>query len=231
MSSQTLRGVSHSIAGGVAASSTRLPPSGAEYGGDFADVLPLRKGRAFVVGDVAGHGPEAGGRAFSLRTCVRRLLHGEYSPEGVLCAANAEMKPHEFATLFLAISEPVTGLLMYASAGHPTVLIFSSAGHVHLDATGPLLGLSGSESLPFAQRGLLLPRDAVLVAVTDGIIDARIPDEKRDRFFGTSGVVDAYQRAIRSGCDPAELIFQQARRRAGGSLSDDATVLVAPLFD
>jgi serine phosphatase RsbU (regulator of sigma subunit) len=213
----------------IAGHAAQAPWQTAGFGGDFADVLPVEHGKAYIIGDVAGHGVELSCRALRLRAHVRRSLYLGASPVEALIRANELLSPTDFATLFIGIAGPIHGRFCYASAGHPAPLIFSEMAHDHLEPTGPLLGLEPSEQPSFSLCQVSLAPNAVLVAVTDGIIDACTTGPRSEQ-FGSSGVASAYRQARKERVDPAEAVYKAAVHHSGGSLRDDGLVLAAPLW-
>jgi serine phosphatase RsbU (regulator of sigma subunit) len=202
--------------------------------GDFASVIPLRAGRhAIIVGDVAGRGTAVADVAASLFVRVRNLMAVDARLCEVLHAAHASFvrtmmtEAIPFTSLFVAVIDRAASMLRYASAGHEPALLFAAdrATHHHLNPTGPVLGIRTSPV--FRQRKVHLSRGDTLVAVTDGITEARRADGFELDFFGTRGVVHATREAVRDGRDPARAIFDAAKAHAGGRLTDDASVAVA----
>jgi sigma-B regulation protein RsbU (phosphoserine phosphatase) len=83
-----------------------------------------------------------------------------------------------FATLFFGVLDPETGKLVYINGGHEAVSVIDQNGvRERLLPTGPAVG-----TLPEAKFGYkeiqLLPGE-ILFAYTDGVVDARSPDEER----------------------------------------------------
>src|SRR6185295_7121979 len=85
--------------------------------------------------------------------------------------------PEKFATAFLAVLEPTTGLLRYTNAGHNPSLIVRANGDVEeLGPTGIPLGLL--PNAPYrAAEATLAPGD-LLVLYTDGIAEAANADDE-----------------------------------------------------
>jgi serine phosphatase RsbU (regulator of sigma subunit) len=119
------------------------------------------------------------------------------------------------------------GVLTYASAGHEPALLFATpTRHDHLHPTGPILGLGGLKRCGFTERTFRWSDRSVLVAVTDGITEARRYESGRPKFFGSFAVARAFINAHRAQVDPARAIGEAAREHANGHARDDATVLV-----
>jgi serine phosphatase RsbU (regulator of sigma subunit) len=212
-------------------------PGGSKRCGDFAKVVELpRYRRAFIVGDVAGHGAGSGDGAAALSAYVRYLVSLNVSlPETLRAASDyfarrVMSESMSFASLFIAIADPREGTLAYASAGHEPGMLFDRADastHVHLQPTGPVLGLQASPA--FGEYAIPLFPESLLVVVTDGITDARRCVEDELSFFGTAGVARAIHTAVRMRRDPTHEIYSAAVLHSGGALTDDACVLVSSL--
>jgi len=83
-----------------------------------------------------------------------------------------------FATLFFGVLDPENGKLVYINGGHEAVSVIDQNGvRERLLPTGPAVG-----TLPqakFAIKEIQLQPGEILFAYTDGVIDARSPDEER----------------------------------------------------
>ena len=83
-----------------------------------------------------------------------------------------------FATLFFGVLDPENGKLVYINGGHEAVSVIDQNGvRERLLPTGPAVG-----TLPeakFAYKEIQLRPGEILFAYTDGVIDARSPDEER----------------------------------------------------
>jgi sigma-B regulation protein RsbU (phosphoserine phosphatase) len=83
-----------------------------------------------------------------------------------------------FATLFFGVLDPKNGRLIYVSGGHETVFVIDQNGiREKLLSTGPAVGLHPQAQFKYKQ--LQLKPGDILFSYTDGVIDARSPDEKR----------------------------------------------------
>jgi two-component system, chemotaxis family, CheB/CheR fusion protein len=115
-------------------------------GGDFSDVFVLDDTRvAVLIGDVAGKGVRAAGHTETVRSVIRTLAVSDPSPASILGKASELLlrfdpdEPH--VTAFLAVLDPHTGHLSYASAGHPAAIHLAALSCRPLDVTfGPPLG-------------------------------------------------------------------------------------------
>lgn len=78
-----------------------------------------------------------------------------------------------FATMFVGILNPETGLLSYINGGHESLIVTDSQGNIKhkLNSTGPAVGMMPHMVFNFKQI-YLAPED-ILFGNTDGITDAR----------------------------------------------------------
>ena len=145
-------------------------------GGDFSDVFLLDDTSVVVViGDVAGKGVRAAGLTETVRAKIRAFATIDSSPAFILGKTNALMlrldpdEPH--VTAFIAVLDPHSGHLSYASAGHPAPVHLGAFSCRPLDVTfGPPLG---SFERPYANAHTVLTPDDCLVLYTDGVTEAR----------------------------------------------------------
>jgi serine phosphatase RsbU (regulator of sigma subunit) len=102
-------------------------------GGDRYDVIELSDNRiGFTIGDVVGHGLEAATAMSKLRTAISVLANHFDSPSQLLTNLDRYARGinHiDFATANYSILDTKTGLLTFASAGHPPMLVVSPTGH------------------------------------------------------------------------------------------------------
>ncbi|MGD9412950.1 MAG: SpoIIE family protein phosphatase [Desulfobacterales bacterium] len=83
-----------------------------------------------------------------------------------------------FATIFFGVLDPKNGRLIYVNGGHEIVFVIDQNGiRERLLATGPAIGLQPQAQFKYKQIELK-PGD-ILFSYTDGVIDARSPDQER----------------------------------------------------
>lgn len=150
-------------------------------GGDWYDAMALREGRTYVaVGDVVGHGLPAVEDMAQMRSAARALALQGLSPARLLAELNTftrHASHGKFATMCVAIFNPVDRSLSYASAGHPPPLLRrAGTGEVSRLATGhgPVLG--PIDDISYAQGYTRLADGDVVVMYTDGLIERRGQD-------------------------------------------------------
>jgi anti-sigma regulatory factor (Ser/Thr protein kinase) len=199
-----------------------------EVGGDWYDAFELPDGRiALTVGDVVGHGLTAAAAMGQARTALAALANLAAGPGELLERLDdflARSGTTDFATVCYAIIDPVTGVLEYASAGHPPMLVVSPAGEtIWLDRaqSAPLWG-DASRARP--QESLTLERGSLLVLYSDGLV------ERRHELFD-----DSLRRLAAAGRDVADFPVEDvcstlmAKLGVDSSRDDDVAVMAMRL--
>lgn len=206
---------------------------GVEVGGDFYDTFAIQNdGWAFVIGDVAGKGPEAASLTSFARYTIRAAAMRLKQPEEVLGALNEEiLRQTSGERLFsAAYGELEPGLggvgamkIRVCCAGHPSPLVLRTNGEVEwLPNTGMILG--EVEDPEFSSHEFTLERGESMVFYTDGVTEARNPS---GQFFGEESLIGSVSSCAGfSAPEIAERIKDHALRFQNGSASDDIAVLV-----
>lgn len=209
-----------------------------EVGADWYDALKIGETIYIVVADVCDKGIPSALYMSVFRSLLRYglLTWGDdaVSPDVRLCHAVTSVNDYMatnhggsmmFATAFIAALDPESGALSYISAGHEMPMISVSDGLRSLEPTGPAIGL-----FPGCSYGIghdqLAPGD-YLVAYTDGLTDARSPD---DASFGHEALKDFMLHS--RGSQPsaatirADLLAAVQVHMAGADYFDDLTLMV-----
>ena len=155
-------------------------------GGDFYDAYVLQEGRriVLVVADVCGKGVGAALFMALFRSLLRAQAEKILGGDGDIAAQACELvagvndyiaQTHErdnmFATVFLAILDPLSGELVYVNGGHEAPVVRGAGGaRARLSPTGPALGLMPGSV--FSAASIAIGAGETLVAFTDGVTDA-----------------------------------------------------------
>jgi GAF domain-containing protein len=202
------------------------PASGeADIGGDFFDVFDLGEGMfAIVVGDVSGKGAEAAAYTAMAKYMLRAFAIRNPQPSSVLYHLNNALVTgfgeDRFATLMYALLDPGARKLIVAVGGHPPPLIYRAATH-EVEAVGMHGSIIGAfPDQAFDQGSFTLgPRD-VMIAFTDGLVEARRGGE----LYGRERVEESFARHARTSSaeEITQRVFEDAK--AFGEINDDTVV-------
>ena len=156
-----------------------------EVGGDWYDVIALPDGKAgLVVGDIVGHDLSATGAMGQLRSALRATAQFRAEPAELLTLTDRLARRIDgapSATLAYGLLDVASGLLRYASAGHPPMLVARADGSAGY--------LDGGRGLPLSILASSVPRTSgtcqlepgdALIMFTDGLYERRseLPDER-----------------------------------------------------
>ncbi|AYF79433.1 response regulator [Nocardia yunnanensis] len=201
-------------------------------GGDFYDVVEDSDGFAHaVVGDVAGHGPDAAAIGVALRLAWRTLvLNGVTGAEQlrvmerVLLAERGDRRT--FATATTLTLPPGEQTVRIRRAGHPGALRRTAGAWEWVEVPGgPALGFLPDHA-EWPETTLDLTETGALALFTDGLFEGCVgPD--RDR-LGESGLL-ALARGI-PATDPDRFVDElitrvEALAAPTGGLDDDVAIL------
>jgi PAS domain S-box-containing protein len=195
-------------------------------GGDWYDAVSTPAGDlVLVVGDVMGRGVGSAATMIRVRAGIRGLLTVDPSPHAVLTAADEMMTrdaPDQFVTAAAALVAPATGTVTLCNAGHVPVVV------VHRDGATEVLGAGAGVPLGVfgcQERGVCTTRlepGALLVLVTDGVVESRTHDLDR-------GIARLCEVAAELRDRPLRQVVDGLARLSDTSLRDDVTVVAARL--
>ena len=203
-----------------------------EVGGDYYDVRPTADGCWLGIGDVAGHGLEAGLVMLMIQSGLSSLiLHNpEALPHQILPALNQMLyqnlrkrmgrDDHATLTMFRFFSD---GRLTYAGA-HEDIIVCSVSGEIRTILThGTWVGICENINHELESRTLKLTPGDLVVLYTDGI-----PEVRRGReCFGMPRLIAEVEKRHSQPVDEIlSGIMQTVLDYCSGSLQDDATLLV-----
>lgn len=195
-----------------------------DVGGDIVDAYLFDNGSAaFSISDISDKGPRAAVHAALIKFALRAYASQGATPERTMQSLNTlyiENNLHEnrasYATSFFAQVDKERNVLGYSSAGHDSVVLMHPGERaVELPVTGPMIGVFDTQQNVFRQRYVELRSGTMLVAVTDGVTDARRGDIE---FFG----MERLRRTVeeRSG-EPMTRLAQRLMNDARDFWGDD----------
>ncbi|MGC1416716.1 MAG: PP2C family protein-serine/threonine phosphatase [Candidatus Acidiferrum sp.] len=198
-------------------------------GGDFYDFVPLSHDRlAVAIGDASGKGLAAALMISNVQSSLRTAASfiGDDGP-AVLTSVNRQVHASSledrYATLFYGVFDGATRRLQYVNAGHNPPMVVRRDGSVFwLRAGGVPVGIF-PDSL-YTQETIQLHLGDLLLAYTDGVIEATNPDGEE---WGTEGlrkrVGECYAQSVEH---IVQAVFTSMDDISRGHQTDDATVVV-----
>lgn len=200
----------------------RFAPAGGIVAGDWFDIFRLDRHRvALALIDVSGHG--AGVGAFALRTKALTIAAIQSHEPGEAFAWLADRlgdTGEQFLTGIIVVLDSQSGTVRYASAGHPPLLLGGLAAVTELGPTGPLLGPINGR---WTTEEVDLPRGGVIVAFSDGLIEAR---DAAGEPFGVERLVSLVEQHQLGGPDAVADACLEAVQQWQASREDDLTLCV-----
>jgi serine phosphatase RsbU (regulator of sigma subunit)/anti-anti-sigma regulatory factor len=220
------------IVGGCEIAFTYRPAD--ELSGDFFDFVEIADGRiAFVIGDVSGHGIEAGILMGMTKKVLSIRLYEMGDPVAAVKKTNADivkdMDRSSFVTVAAIVFDPVARTLTSARAGHNPPMIYtpSSGGAVRkFEGGGLMIGMAQPHifDAQLAPEIVEVQSGDVLLLYTDGIEEGKNPAGEE---FG----VERIEPVIKSECakPPAyvlgSLFYEFERFSSGVTQEDDLTAV------
>jgi sigma-B regulation protein RsbU (phosphoserine phosphatase) len=205
-----------------------LPAADERVSGDFYLVAEgPQDSTVLVIGDVVGHGLQAGRRAAFVRTAFAATAPFSDDPCRLLSWANTALIERagdsgDFVTAACVTYLPSEQLLRWAYAGHPSALWLDDGRQLVAPSQGTPLGVRADPgSVEGSQRS---PAGAGLLLYTDGLTEAR----HDGKLFGLDGV-SAALRGLRmpSPTEAVAVLRARVAEFAYGSLTDDLCLLAA----
>jgi hypothetical protein len=146
-------------------------------GGDYFDYLRMADGRlGLVVADVSGHEIGASLLMAKTRAYLRAVVQGDDDLATMLGRLHRflveDVKDKWFVTLFFGALDPQTATIEYAGAGQQAHIVRADGSLTVLTSTSTPLGVFADHPPRLGEPATLGPGD-VLIAVTDGIVEAR----------------------------------------------------------
>ncbi len=198
--------------------------------GDYYEVIERLDGSECVlfIADVSGKGIAASLLTAYIEALSSAPIEDGLDPDQVFSRVSRRLyrrTPHErFATAFLAVLDPPSGVVRYANAGHNPPLLLRSDGSVEqLRATGIPLGLLPLGEYESCQ--VTMTAGDTLVTYTDGITEATNP---ADEEYGPERLETLCCEKSSQGLEAlAETLQEDLERFAEGvPFADDQTLVM-----
>lgn len=217
---------------GLEISAAMLPA--ADVGGDYYDVLPLEHGCWIGIGDVAGHGLDAGLIMLMMQSLVAGLVKRDPAapPSEVLCAMNEvlfdnvrnRLKRDDHATLTL-LRYDRSGHVVFAGA-HEDILVHRAAlGRCEVIQTpGTWVGARRDIRRGTTNTSLQLSAGDVMLLYTDGVTELRSPAGEE---FGMDRLLAIFEELHAEPAARIKSCVLDALAAWSSAPADDITLLVA----
>ncbi len=183
-------------------------------------------GTALVLADVSGHGAAAGLVAFAFKQRIAALLDSDLdlATAFALAARRPDADDERFLSCLVVVVDPDGQRLSWINAGHPPALVVDRhhrEAHLELGPTGPLIS---SVTSGWEVASTLFGPDDMLLACTDGVLEARDLDGEE---FGAAGLLDVVRRLDHWRPDEAVAECREAVRRFAADVRRDDVTCVA----
>ncbi len=210
---------------------TMLPAK--EVGGDYYDVLPVDRGCWIGIGDVSGHGLDAGLIMLMTQSTVAALVQRDpnAAPRDIVCVLNRvlfnnirnRLQRYDHVT-FMLLRYDESGAVVFAGAHEDIIVYRTREARCELVAT-PGTWLGGRRDIEGAtvDSSLTLYPGDIVILYTDGVVELRNATNEQ---FGLerlcSALAEVHEQSVLS-------IRDHLSHRVGqwGVADDDVTLLVA----
>jgi len=206
----------------------------AEVGGDYYDVLPVVDGCWIGMGDVAGHGLDAGLIMLMMQSVVAGLVRRDPGapPSDVLCVLNEvlfdnvrnRLKREDHATLTLFRYDR-SGRVVFAGA-HEDILVFRADGGACevISTPGTWVGARRDIRRGTVDTMLQLRPGDIMLLYTDGVTELR---NAAGEELGIDGLTALLERLHTKSTALIKSEILEALGAWSGAPDDDITLLVA----
>ena len=162
---------------GIELCSRYLPAS--HVGGDFFGCLYTGGKAAFYMADVSGHGMSSAMIGLLISDAIRKEVEqGTENPAAILSSAQREFcritqEPQIYATAFVGMLDPATGLCSWASAGHHAAPVYCQGEDTSLLEYPSLPICSWLDTIEYEEHEFLWEHGGQLLVYTDGLVDPK----------------------------------------------------------
>jgi PAS domain S-box-containing protein len=200
-------------------------------GGDFFDLTGSADVVSFVLGDVAGHGPEAAALGTFVRWAWNGMATAGIDPVTWLPVLNEIVLRRQgpaatFVTVVTGTIDLRERRMRFAVAGHPAPLVLAAdVQQTHPHPGAPLGVLKNQQWL---WHHVDLPSPWAVLLYTDGLVEGLAAPGSTQR-WGIAEVIDRLadlNRPYDVGSDFLHSLLSEAQKANGGPLADDVAVLL-----
>jgi serine phosphatase RsbU (regulator of sigma subunit) len=208
-----------------------LPAAAEQVSGDFYLVAEgPQDSTVLVVGDVVGHGLQAGRRAAFVRTTFAATAPFSDDPSRLLSWANTALIERagtsiDYVTAACVTYLPKQQLLRWAYAGHPPALGLDDSRELAAPRQGTPLGLQADPGC--AEGSRRSTSGAGILLYTDGLTEAR-HDGKPFGLDGVSAALDGLHKP--SATEAVAILRTRVADFAFGARTDDLCLLAARII-
>lgn len=207
-----------------------LPAAAEQVSGDFYLVAEgPQDSTLLVIGDVVGHGLQAGRRAAFVRTAFAATAPFSDDPRRLLSWANTALveragTSYDFVTAACVTYLPSEQVLRWAYAGHPPALWMRDGREIAAPSQGPPLGYDADPA--YVEGSIRSGGPTGVLLYTDGLTEAR---RNGDPFGleGVSAVLGELQNP--SPSEAIAVLRARVAEFACGALTDDLCMLAASI--
>ena len=206
-------------------------PASQTAGGYYDFIVPMPaigdQTAGLIVADASGHGYGAAMLMAETRGCIHALVRTETDPARILELTHDVLQSNRhtrFITMFLGCLDRESSSFVYASAGQEGFLLRADGSTEALTPSGLPLGIGAD--IPWKSIGPLdLASGDLLVIATDGIAEARNPDEE---FYGKERFIELLQdNRSKSSSQLIETVMEDLRDFCGEApRKDDMTIVI-----
>jgi serine phosphatase RsbU (regulator of sigma subunit) len=200
--------------------------------GDFYDFVKTKDGRlAVVIGDVTGHGIGPALITAAAQGGLRSYLRVLPDPAAALTMHNQDLSERMDDGMFLTLLLLVLGddgSMDIVNAGHHPALLVRNGEVLTSTAHGAALGMI--PDIPFeVSETVQLEVGDMLLAFTDGLVEAQDPKDDTHELFGEARVREILIEHAAKGTSAEEIaraLAEAALAFSGGVHDDDITLVV-----
>jgi sigma-B regulation protein RsbU (phosphoserine phosphatase) len=211
---------------------TRYEPC-TDISGDFYEFVRLADGCVgFALGDVSGHGMQAGLIMSMAKKTLEIYAAHSTSPADVLANVNGalgrDLGGKLFISMFYAILDPARRTITWARAGHnPGMRLNRRTGTLdEIKPKGMVVGMkSGATYRQYLEEQVTAVEDGdVFLLYTDGVTETM---NRQNEEFGTDRLAEIIRQHADEGPDQllSHIMDRVRHFRGGGPPGDDATLL------